>query len=90
MHTLVTRHKPAVLQEMETTYEDRGLTFYDEPLSRKTFSGMFGKGRVAFRYGLKPRTAASVSAAAWKGWRDWFGHKEQPRLDRLRALSHEP
>jgi hypothetical protein len=38
---------------------------------------------------LKVRTAASLSQAAWKAWRDWFGHKERLHLEHLRDLAGE-
>lgn len=84
---LVAHFKPIVLQEIEEAYEERGLTFYER--SRKTFSGMFGKSKVAFKHNLKLRTAASVASAAWKAWREWFGHKERLRLEQLRVLAEE-
>lgn len=87
--TLVILHTPKVLEEIEATYEERGLTFYEESSPRKVFSGMFGKSRIAFKFNMKPRTAARVASAAWKAWRDWFGHKERLRLEQLRTLAEE-
>lgn len=87
--TLVAIHLPKVLEEIEATYEERGLTFYEESSRRKVFSGMFGKSRIAFKFKLKPRTAARVASAAWKAWREWFGHKERLQLEQLRALAEE-
>lgn len=86
---LITRHLPLVLMEVEETYHDDGITFYFEKSSRDRFSGKFGKSRIAARYGLKVRTAASLSLTAWKAWRDWVGHKERLHLDRLRDLARE-
>lgn len=87
--TLVIIQTPKVLEEIEATYEERGLTFYEESSRRKVFSGMFGKNRIAFKFNLKPRTAARVASAAWKAWRDWFGHKERLKLEQLRVLAEE-
>jgi hypothetical protein len=89
LHTLVTRYVPNLLQEIEATYEERGLTFYEESSARKLFSGIFSKSKIAFKFDLKPRTAASVSSAGWKGWREWFGRKERPRLEQLRIIAQE-
>jgi len=89
LHTLVTRHMPDLLQEIEATYHERGVTFYDESSPRKVFSGMFNKSRIAFKFNLKLRTAASVASAAYKAWREWFGRKERPRLEQLRRIAEE-
>ncbi len=86
---LITRHLPLVLQEIEETYHDDGITFYFEKSSRHRFSGKFGKGKIAARYVLKVRTAASLSLAAWMTWRDWFGHKERLHLQQLRDIAGE-
>lgn len=89
LHTLVTRFLPDILREIEATYDERGLTFYEESSARKVFSGMFSKSKIAFKFNLKLRTAASVSSAAWKAWREWFGRKERSRLDELRMIAQE-
>lgn len=86
---LITRHLPLVLREVEETYHDDGITFYFEKSTRDRFSGKFGKGKIAARYGLKVRTAASLSLSAWKAWQDWFGHKERLNLKQLRDLAGE-
>lgn len=86
---LITRHLPVVLREVEETYHDDGITFYSEKAARDRFSGKFGKNRIAARFGLKVRTAASLSRAAWNAWRDWFGHKERLNLEQLRNLAGE-
>jgi hypothetical protein len=85
--SLVIIHVPMVLEEIEATYEERGLTFYEESSPRKVFSGMFGKTRIAFKFNLKPRTATRVVSAAWRAWRDWFGHKERVHLQRLQQIA---
>lgn len=87
--TLVARAAPKVLQEVETFYEEGGVTFYWEASSRRLFSGRFGKSKIASKFNLKLRTAASVASAAWKAWRDWFGHKERLKLEQLRVLAEE-
>lgn len=87
--SILARHLPKVLEEIEATYEKRGVTFYWEASSRKGFSGMFGTNAIASRFRLKPRTATRVSSAAWRSWRDWFGHKERLTLDHLRALAED-
>ena len=89
LHTLVTSHVPDILREVEATYEERGVTFYEESSPHKVFSGMFSKSKIAFKLNLKLRTAASVSATAWKGWREWFGRKERPRLEQLRTIAQD-
>jgi len=89
LHTLVTRHMPDILQEIEAVYIECGLTFYEESSTRKIFSGMFGKSKVAYKFNLKLRTAASVASAAYKAWREWFGRKERPRLQQLRRIAEE-
>ena len=86
---LITRHLPLVLMEIEETYHDDGITFYLEKSARDRFSGRFGKSRITARYRLKVRTAASLSLAAWKAWRDWFGHRERLNLEKLRELARE-
>jgi hypothetical protein len=88
-HTLVSQHVPRLLVEIEADYERRGVTFAIEPSSRKTFSTLFGKTRVAHRFNLKLRTAARVTSASWKAWRSWFAHHERPRLEQLRTLAQE-
>src|SRR3990172_6290880 len=86
---LVTIFLPKLLAEVEADYERRGVTFFSEGSPRKMFSGIYGKGRIGARFNLKPRTAASVSSAAWKRWRDWFSHSERLRQDELRAVAGE-
>lgn len=88
-HTLVTQHVPPLLLEIEADYEERGVTFSIEPSSRKTFSTLFGKTRVAHRFKLKLRTAARVASASWRAWRSWFAHHERPRLEQVRTLAQE-
>lgn len=87
--TLVSSHTPKVLEEVEDLYERHGKTFYGSRRSRSDFSNTFGRGHIAFKFSLKPRTAGSVASAAWKAWRDWFGHKEQIRLQRLQQIAEE-
>jgi hypothetical protein len=89
LHTLVTQYLPQVLKEIEATYDERGLTFYEEASPRRLFSGMFSKGKIAFRLNLKLRTAASVASSAWRLWREWFGRKERPRLEQVRIIAEE-
>jgi hypothetical protein len=88
-YNLITRHLPMILREVEETYHDDGITFYFEKSARDRFSGRFGKSKIAVRYGLKIRTAASLSQSAWKAWRDWFGHTERLHLEQLRDLASE-
>ena len=88
-HTLISRHVPRLLVEIEADYERRGVTFSTETSARKTFSTLFGKTRVAHRFTLKLRTAARVASAAWKAWRAWFAQQERVRLEQIRALAHE-
>lgn len=88
-HTLISSYTPKVLEETEAIYEKRGVTFYWEASSRKTFSGMFGTKSVAPKFQLKLRTATRVSSTAYRAWRDWFGHKERITLGRLRTLAEE-
>ncbi|MEW6683730.1 MAG: hypothetical protein AB1451_12530 [Nitrospirota bacterium] len=66
---LVTIFLPKLLAEVEADYERRGVTFFSEGSPRKVFSGNYGKGRIGARFNLTPRTAPSVSSAAWKRWR---------------------
>ena len=86
---LITRHLPLVLMEVEESYHESGITFYLEKSSRDRFSGRFGKNKIASMFKLKLRTSASISVAAWKTWRDWFGHKERLYLEQLRDLAEE-
>jgi hypothetical protein len=86
---LVTIHLPKLLAEVESDYERRGVTFFSEGSPRKLFSGNYGKTRIGARFNLKPRTAASVSSAAWKRWREWFSRSERLRHDELRDLADE-
>ncbi len=88
-HTLISRHVPRLLFEIEADYERRGVTFSTETSARKTFSTLFGKTRVAHRFTLKLRTAARVTSASWKAWRAWFAQHERVRLEQIRALAHE-
>jgi hypothetical protein len=87
LHTLVARYLPELLREIEATYEERGITFYVEASPRKVFSRMFGKSRVAFKFNLKLRTAASCASAAHKAWREWFSRSERPRLEQVRMVA---
>lgn len=88
-HTLVSRHVPPLLVEVEADYERRGVTFSTETSARRTFSTLFGKTRVAHRFTLTLRTAARVTSASWKAWRAWFSQQERPRLEQIRDLAHE-
>jgi len=85
--TLVDSHAIKAAREVETTYEQRGVTFYLETSPRKAFSSMFGKSRMASRFNLKLRTASRVVSAAYQIWREWFSRSERPRLDQLRGLA---
>jgi hypothetical protein len=86
---LVTIHLPKLLADVEENYETRGVTFFSEGSPRRMFSGIYGKGRIGARFNLKPRTAASVSSAAWKRWRDWFSRSERLRHDEIRMVADE-
>jgi len=88
-HTMVSRHVPPLLLEIEADYERRGVTFSVEASARKMFSRMFGKSLVAHKFNLKLRTAARVASAAWRAWREWFSRQERPRLEQLRTLAQE-
>nr|MBI3613956.1 hypothetical protein [Nitrospirota bacterium] len=87
--TLVTSHAAKTVNEVEATYEQRGVTFYQEASPRQAFSSMFGKSRIASKFNLKLRTASRVVSATYQLWRDWFARSERPRLDQLRALAEE-
>ena len=87
--TLIADFTPKVLVEIEATYEERGVTFYWEASPRKVLSGMFGKRVVASMFNLKIRTAAGVVTAAYKAWREWFGHQERHKLEQLRRIAEE-
>lgn len=87
--TMVSSHALMLVREVESTYEDRGVTFYTEASPRKVFSGMFNKNRIGSKFSLKPRTAARVSSAAWRAWREWFGRKERLQLEQLRTIASE-
>ena len=86
--SLVSHYKSRLLDEdVEAAYEQNGVTFYLEKSSWLRFSDRFNRNRVAVKFNLKPRTAGSVCQAAWKAWRDWFGHKERLTLENLRDLA---
>ena len=87
--TLVTSHATKTVLEVESTYEQRGVTFYLESSPRKSFSSMFGKSRTASTFNLKLRTASRVVSAAYKVWREWFSRKERITLEKLRDLAEE-
>ena len=87
---LVSHYKSRLLDEdVEAVYEQSGVTFYLEKSSRLRFSDRFNRNSVAAKFNLKSRTAGSVCQAAWKAWRDWFGHKERLKLEHLRDLAEE-
>lgn len=87
--SLIARCKPLLLREIEHIYERDHITFYSEHSPRALFSARFGKNKTAARFNLKIRTAARVSSAAWKAWRDWFSHRERRILEQLRDLAEE-
>ncbi|NKE72857.1 hypothetical protein [Candidatus Manganitrophus noduliformans] len=89
LETLIGRCKPPLLREIEHVYERDHITFYFEHSPRALFSSRFGKNKTAARFGLKIRTAARTSSAAWRAWRDWFGHRERRILEQLRDLADE-
>jgi len=85
--TLVAKHTPGVLMEVEASYEERGVTYYWESAPRKGFSLVFGTRSIVSKLRLKPRTATRVVSAAYKAWREWFGHHERLKLEQLRDLA---
>jgi hypothetical protein len=87
--TLVASYTQKLLEEIEATYEKRRVTFYWESSPRKVFSGMFSASWIASQFHLRPRTAARVSSAAYKAWREWFSHKERLKLEQLRTMAEE-
>lgn len=84
---LVAQYTPIVLEKIEGIYESEGIIFYDR--SRRSFSERINQRKVAEEFKLKPRTAARVILAAYKTWRNWFGHHERLKLEQLVSIAEE-